>query len=215
MFLSLLAPVFKSWWTLQLAVSCVSFFQFFIFLVIPESPRWLISVGRLDQAEKVIKNIAAKNKMQDLAKTFKLPSEVVKENEIQSEVLGFKDLFNRRIILFTIVQVLVWPAVTLGYFGKLKPLSYKVHQLFSLGLSYGSSQMEGNFFTNNIFLTAVEIPGYIYIILLMDIWGRKPLMMFSLLFTGASTIASSFVSEKVCWMLKSQKSHKTFNFLDD
>ena len=37
--------------------------------------------------------------------------------------------------------------------------------------------MEGNFFVNNIILSAVELPGYLMIILLMDIWGRKPLFI--------------------------------------
>ena len=123
MFLSLLAPAFKSWWTLQLTVSCASFLQFLIFFAIPESPRWLISIGNLDQAEKVLKNIAAKNSMKDLAETFKLPSEAIKENEVEAKVLGFKDLFNRRIILFTIVQILIWPSVTLGYFGETQSVS--------------------------------------------------------------------------------------------
>ena len=57
--------------------------------------------------------------------------------------------------------------------------------------------MEGDFFINNIILSAVELPGYVYVILLMDVWGRKPLMIFSLVFTGTSSIISSYVSDDV------------------
>ena len=64
-------------------------------------------------------------------------------------------------------------------------------------MSYGSSEMEGNFFVNNIILSAVELPGYLMIILLMDIWGRKPLFILCLIFTGASSIVSSYMDDEV------------------
>ena len=51
--------------------------------------------------------------------------------------------------------------------------------------------MEGDFFVNNIILSAVELPGYLAVILLMDVWGRKPLFTLTLLFTGVSSIVSS------------------------
>ena len=120
MILSSFASLFKTWWTLQLAVSCVSFLQLLILFIVPESPRWLISVGRLDQAESVLKTIATKNGKEDFVKTFKIQSlsqetESIKDNS--KETLGIKDLFNRKIIVFTLVQMVTWPAVALGYFG--------------------------------------------------------------------------------------------------
>ena len=57
--------------------------------------------------------------------------------------------------------------------------------------------MAGNFFVNNIILSAVELPGYLMIILLMDIWGRKPLFILCLIFTGASSIVSSYMDDEV------------------
>ena len=64
-------------------------------------------------------------------------------------------------------------------------------------MSYGSSEMEGDFFVNNIILSAVELPGYLAVILLMDVWGRKPLFTLTLLFTGVSSIVSSYVTDEV------------------
>ena len=57
--------------------------------------------------------------------------------------------------------------------------------------------MEGDFFVNNIILSAVELPGYLAVILLMDVWGRKPLFTLTLLFTGVSSIVSSYVTDEV------------------
>ena len=118
---------------------------------------------------------------------------------------GLKDLFNRKIVLFTLVQMITWPAVSLGYFGQSDRLLAIFNQL-NKGLSYGSSEMEGNFFVNNIILSAVELPGYLMIILLMDIWGRKPLFILCLIFTGASSIVSSYMDDEVRYVRQNDSS---------
>ena len=38
---------------------------------------------------------------------------------------------------------------------------------------------------------------YLAVILLMDVWGRKPLFTLTLLFTGVSSIVSSYVTDEV------------------
>ena len=150
----------------------------------------MISTGRFKEAEKVIKLLAIKNGNIEFSKTFKIEVDSDTASEKQSDgadkreqTYGFKDLFNQKILIFTLVQMVTWPAVSLGYFG----------------LSYGSSEMEGDFFVNNIILSAVELPGYLMVILLMDIWGRKPLFTFSLIFTGAASIVSSYVTDEVSY----------------
>ena len=94
----------------------------------PESPRWLLSTGRFAQAEKVIKYLADKNGNHEFSRTFKIaPSEQLEESEatVKEETqqsYGLKDLFNRKIVLFTLVQMITWPAVSLGYFGQFEGL---------------------------------------------------------------------------------------------
>ena len=103
--------------------------------MVPESPRWLLSTGRYAQAEKVIKYIADKNGNHEFSQTFKIaPSEESEESEetVKEETLqsyGLKDLFNRKIVLFTLVQMITWPAVSLGYFGQ----SHGSGDIFILG----------------------------------------------------------------------------------
>ena len=84
-------------------------------LVVPESPRWLLSTGRHVQAEQVIKNIAAKNGNKEFSQNFKI--EINTTQEASGKTYGLKDLFNRKIVVFTLVQMITWPAVSLGYFG--------------------------------------------------------------------------------------------------
>merc|ERR1711892_555029 len=179
--LSSVASLFNTWFTLQLTASCISFLQLLLWFIIPESPRWLISTKRFKEAKALIKKAAERNGKHEFVKTFtmaKLETNEKPDSDGTKSSLGFSDLFDKRILLFTIVQMVAWPAVSLGYFG----------------LSYGSADMEGNFFVNNIILGVVELPGYLYVILLMDVWGRKPLFVLSLVFTGVSSIVSSFLT---------------------
>ena len=93
-------------------------------LVVPKSPRWLLSTGRHVQAEQVIKNIAAKNGNKEFSQNFKIEQylsnvneEINTTQEASGKTYGLKDLFNRKIVVFTLVQMITWPAVSLGYFG--------------------------------------------------------------------------------------------------
>ncbi|XP_023233515.1 organic cation transporter protein-like [Centruroides sculpturatus] len=53
----------KDWFYIQLYCSVSPFILLLLTRFIPESPRWLLTHGKLDEAEKVIKEIMKKNKM--------------------------------------------------------------------------------------------------------------------------------------------------------
>ena len=72
----------------------------------------------------MIKYIADRNGNHEFSRTFKItPSDELEKSEetLKEETqksYGLKDLFNRKIVLFTLVQMITWPAVSLGYFGQ-------------------------------------------------------------------------------------------------
>ena len=61
----------------------------------------------------------------------------------------------------TIVMFINWMVVTLGYYG----------------ISMGASNLGGNVFLSNTLLALIEIPSYIFCILVLDYWGRKPVFV--------------------------------------
>ena len=88
-----------------------------------------------------------------------------KENEAQNEIpqqLGIKDIFkNPDTRKFTLVMWINWIVVTLGYYG----------------ISMGASNLGGDVFVSSILISLIEIPSYVFTILLMDHWGRKPMFV--------------------------------------
>ena len=88
-----------------------------------------------------------------------------KENEGQNEIpqqLGIKDIFkNPDTRKFTLIMWINWIVVTLGYYG----------------ISMGASNLGGDVFVSSILISLIEIPSYIFTILLMDHWGRKPMFV--------------------------------------
>ena len=88
-----------------------------------------------------------------------------KENEAQKEIpqqLGIKDIFkNPDTRKFTLIMWINWIVVTLGYYG----------------ISMGASNLGGDVFVSSILISLIEIPSYVFTILLMDHWGRKPMFV--------------------------------------
>eukprot|EP00091_Calanus_sinicus_P011873 TRINITY_DN26789_c0_g1_i1.p1 TRINITY_DN26789_c0_g1~~TRINITY_DN26789_c0_g1_i1.p1 ORF type:complete len:148 (-),score=51.28 TRINITY_DN26789_c0_g1_i1:5-448(-) len=50
-------------------------------------------------------------------------------------------------------------------------------------------------------MNLVEIPSYFALILLMDVWGRKPIFVFFLLIPGVSCVAAAWLEEGVLFTI--------------
>ncbi|XP_063833802.1 beta-alanine transporter-like [Ostrinia nubilalis] len=90
--LALLAYAVKDWFYLSLATSLPFILLYGYYWLIPESPRWLVSRGRIAEAEKVFRNLAKKNGI-DLPRGFLLEiHKKVKEEDAETEVTMLRNV---------------------------------------------------------------------------------------------------------------------------
>ena len=60
------------------------------------------------------------------------------------------------------------------------------------GLSFAATDLLGDPYTNALLSYAIEIPGYVFCIIVMDRWGRRPILSFCQILSGISCIGKFF-----------------------
>ncbi|XP_075887157.1 organic cation/carnitine transporter 2-like [Nelusetta ayraudi] len=128
--------------SLFLAVPGLAYLPFW--WLVPESPRWLASHGRLREAEAVVRAAARMNGVTAPDVIF-LSASVKKEPVQKEKSHGFLDMLRTRNIRnVSLILWLVWFSVSVSYFG----------------MQFNTSGLSGNPYLNYIMLSAVELIAY-------------------------------------------------------
>lgn len=166
-----LAYIIKDWRILMTIVSIPSFiFSASYFLIIPESPRWLISAGRDEEADIILKRMARINKKA-------LPREYFDEKiggVDRKKTKCWKICLSPALLVRTFIMSFNWIAVSIVYFG----------------LALNSGDLGGSVFVNFFVGALVEFPAYTLCIFLLDRMGRKKLHATVMTIGGLSCLAT-------------------------
>ncbi|XP_051023228.1 solute carrier family 22 member 5-like [Acomys russatus] len=171
MVLPLFAYFIRDWRKLLMAITMPGVLCGVLWWFIPESPRWLVSQGRIKEAEVIIRKAAKINRIAAPSTIFN-PSELQDLNSKRPQSHHIYDLIRtRNIRILTIMSIILWLTISVGYFG----------------LSLDTPNLHGNIYVNSFFLAAVEVPAYVLAWLLLQHVTRRYSMVASL-FLGGSVL---------------------------
>ncbi|XP_059846568.1 organic cation/carnitine transporter 2-like isoform X2 [Hypanus sabinus] len=176
MLLPFIAYFLRNWRMLLLALSLISLTYIPLWWFIPESPRWLLIKGRVKEAEEILQYIAKKNGVTLPEVLFSEPElEDMRTKYAQSyTIFHLVKTYNIRVI--TVINVLIWMILTVGYFG----------------LSLSTPNLHGDNYLNCFFSAAIEVPAYTAAWFFLQKFPRRVILSITALFGGAVLILTQF-----------------------
>ncbi|OPJ87920.1 organic cation/carnitine transporter 2-like [Patagioenas fasciata] len=168
MLLPLFAYFIRDWRMLLLALSLPGLLCIPLWWVIPESPRWLISQGRFQEAEDIIRKAAKMNGV-TAPDVILDPSELQDLSSQKQQTYTILDLMRtRNILTITIMSILLWMIISVGYFG----------------LSLDTPNLHGDVYMNCFLSAVIEVPAYVISWLLLRNLPRRYSMAAALFLGG-------------------------------
>ncbi|XP_053319371.1 organic cation/carnitine transporter 2-like [Spea bombifrons] len=157
MLLPLFAYFIREWRMLLLALTVPGIFCIPLWWIIPESPRWLISQGRIGEAEDIIQRAAKKNGITAPEIIFNV-AEMQYLKDQSHKTHTFLDLLKtKNIRIITLLSILLWMIISVGYFG----------------LSLNTPNLHGDPYVNCFLSAITEVPAYIIAWLLLRNFPRR------------------------------------------
>ncbi|XP_061473049.1 solute carrier family 22 member 4-like isoform X1 [Rhineura floridana] len=156
MLLPLFAYFIRDWRMLLLALTIPGVCCVPLWWLIPESPRWLISQGRFEEAEIIIRKAAKKNGIP--APAILLDPVEIQDLKAKQQQGVLLDLFRtQNIATITVMSLLLWMFTSIGYFG----------------LSLSTPNLHGNVYLNCFLSAVIEVPAYVIAWLLLRTLPRR------------------------------------------
>ncbi|KAJ8276712.1 hypothetical protein COCON_G00084640 [Conger conger] len=175
MLLPLMAFFIRDWRMLLIAMGVPGIFYFPLWRFIPESPRWLLSQGRVEEAEDILRGAAKQNRVKAPEVIFQ-PLQVVKVKKVNHHNI-YDLLKSNNIRQITILLSFVWLVISIGYFA----------------LALNTSNLSGDPFLNCFFSAAVEVPAYILSWVLFRSYPRRLCLSPMLVLGGAVLLLTQFI----------------------
>ncbi|XP_076077761.1 organic cation transporter protein-like [Mytilus galloprovincialis] len=172
MILALAAYLIRDWRHLNLVMSVPPvLFLSYIWLV-PESPRWLLIKGKIQEAEAILEKTARLNKRI-------LPSDTLEKISFASKHRGLPlwKACTHPIIMYQLTVILFgWMIVSMVFYG----------------LAMNSGNIGGNLYLNFFMSSFAELIGFAGCLAALHKIGRRPAFAISVLISGAACLLTIF-----------------------
>ncbi|KAJ4976097.1 hypothetical protein NE237_001203 [Protea cynaroides] len=193
--LASVASLFQSWRVLYVVSSVPSIlFLLMVIPFIPESPRWYLIRGKTNQAMKIMRNIAQGNGKH-------LPDGIILAldediNDKTSNGLDEKESTTEA-VTGNLIDVIRSPVTRMRLF-----LSIAINFLCAVvyyGLSLNVVNLKTNLYLNVLLNAVAEMPAFTLTAILLDRFGRRPLAIGTLWFSGLFCLVGSVVKNYGVW----------------
>lgn len=160
--LGLLAWAFPEWRTLSLVLYIPVFIILSYHWILSESHRWLLSKNEQDKAKAALIRAAGLNGKQISEKSMKylltaIPRQMETNKDTHKNNLFLRVIKSPVMLRRCCTTPFLWITTVLIYYG----------------LSINSVNLSGNMYVNYIATAAVEIPGYVTAVMVLDRVGRR------------------------------------------
>ncbi|XP_067464653.1 organic cation/carnitine transporter 2-like isoform X1 [Thunnus thynnus] len=177
MILPLLAYFLRNWKSLLLALSVPALAYLPFWWFIPESPRWLLSQGKVEEAEAIVRKAAKWNKVQAPQVVFEDCS--ANDTKTKENYDIFDLLRNSSIRMTTLILCFVSFTMITGYYC----------------LSFNTSQLHADPYISCFISAAVEVPAYISSWLALRYFPRRLSVISTLLVAAVSLFLIQLVPQ--------------------
>ncbi|XP_044304637.1 solute carrier family 22 member 6-A-like isoform X1 [Varanus komodoensis] len=178
-----LAYLIPDWRQLQLTVSLPFFVFFFYSWWFAESARWLVTAGKLDQAVKALKRVAALNGKREAANTLDME---VKLGNMKEEMASMKSSYSILDLVRTPTMrrisccvSLVWFSTSFAYYGLIMDLQNFGSNIYLVLLVFG----------------AVDFPAKFISVLTISYIGRRFTQAVMLGLAGMTILTNIFIPQ--------------------
>lgn len=167
------------WFVLQLIFAVPNIFFLLVYPFAPESPRWLVSVGKTERALKSI-SVAARSNGLPIPTHIPIDDSAKNEAVTNTGIIGL--MAHRTLFIRLIIMSLEWIVITMCFYG----------------LSFNSGKQD--LFKGTGLMAGVEVLAYFIILFTIDVGGRRPVLSVCQILAGLSCLCSGFVPEAYFWV---------------
>uniref|UniRef100_A0A8C4RKB1 Solute carrier family 22 member 5-like n=1 Tax=Erpetoichthys calabaricus TaxID=27687 RepID=A0A8C4RKB1_ERPCA len=178
--LPMFAYFIRDWRMLLLALSLPGVLYTPLWWLIPESPRWLLSQGEMEEAKAILHAAAQKNGVTPPEVIF-TPDESLELMVLLQYFLSLSFTLTRNIRYLTALVCLIWMANTIGYYG----------------ISLNTSNMNGDPYITCFISAATEIAAYTIAWAILKHAPRRCVLSILLLLSGSLLLFIQFVPSEL------------------
>ncbi|XP_046740243.1 organic cation transporter protein-like [Diprion similis] len=176
----------RNWRILQIAFTIPTLVLLVFIWHVPESARWLMTKGRLDEAKDVLHKASVVNKVElprdALNNLLKTDNDNGETRSIEKtsiiDLLRYPIIRKKSLILF-----FVWFVNNATYYG----------------LSWNTANLDGNVYVTSGIAAAVEVPAFMIMISTIDKCPRRVVLCCCMLLAGTSLVSTLLVPNDVSW----------------